>query len=71
LTAKDNINLLFQKTRSSFNSAEEKTEGSRQRRFSRMRQGNGAVNKQKIGKAVEEFYAEFIHLHSILFLKSE
>ncbi|CAG8627983.1 11866_t:CDS:2, partial [Acaulospora colombiana] len=70
LTAKDNISLLFQKVmKSSTETSERVQENSREignrRRFSHQRQ----TNKSRTGDATQSFFADFIRLHSILYLR--
>ncbi len=81
LTAKDNISLLFHKAQISDDIPDrememiqkEQREYGGKRRFSHQRQVSLSStiqsNKLKANEAIQSFYAEFIRLHSILYLK--
>lgn len=77
LTAKDNISLLFHKaqTDTAPDGEAEKVqrEYSGKRRFSHQRQASSSSmtqsNKLKANEAIQSFFADFIRLQSILYLK--
>ncbi|RIA88754.1 hypothetical protein C1645_877171 [Glomus cerebriforme] len=79
LTAKDNISLLFHKAQTDTPDREtemvqkvQREYGGR-RRFSHQRQMSSSSiaqsNKLKASEAIQSFFADFIRLHSILYLK--
>ncbi|GES74847.1 protein SMG7 [Rhizophagus clarus] len=77
LTAKDNISLLFHKAQSDTAPDGEadiaqkvQREYSGKRRFSHQRQASSSsANKLKANEAIQSFFADFIRLQSILYLK--
>jgi hypothetical protein len=78
LTAKDNISLLFHKAQTDTSDREtdtaqrEQREYGGKRRFSHQRQSSSMTqsNKLKASEAIQSFFADFIKLHSILYLKT-
>ena len=76
LTARDNISLLFHKAQTDASDKEKETqkeqrENGGKRRFSHQRQSSSMTqsNKLKASEAIQSFFADFIKLHSILYLK--